>query len=300
MKSLNDILNLAKQIGPKRVIVASAHDDEVLSALEQARKLGIGEGILVGKEERIKVLAQKNKIELENFEIQEEADESEACLKCCELINKGKADLLMKGLVSTAAFMKAVLNKEKGLGKGSLLSHVAVFEIPAYPKLLMITDVAINISPGLTEKAQIIRNAVEVSHSLGIETPLVACIAAVEKVYPDRMPGTADCACLSSMARRGQINGAVVDGPLGLDNAISEKSAQVKGVESPVAGKADIILCPDIETGNVIYKALVEFAQAKCGAIVTGTKVPVILTSRADSHDTKLMSIALGVASCKG
>ena len=166
MKSLNDILNLAKQIGPKRVIVASAHDDEVLSALEQARKLGIAEGILVGTEDGIKTLAQKNKIELENFEIQEEADEFEACLKCCELINKGKADLLMKGLVATAAFMKAILNKEKGLGKGALLSHVAVFEIPTYAKLLMITDAAINISPGLMEKAQIIRNAVDVSHSL--------------------------------------------------------------------------------------------------------------------------------------
>jgi phosphate butyryltransferase len=299
MKSLNDILNLARQIGPKRVIVASAHDDEVLSALEQARKLGIAEGILVGTEERIKALAQKSKIELENFEIQEEADELKACLRCCELINKGKADVLMKGLVGTAAFMKAILNKEKGLGRGALLSHVAVFEIPTYPKLLMITDAAINISPGLTEKAQIIRNAVEVSHSLGIETPLVACIAAVEKVYPDKMPTTVDCACLSNMARRGQIKGAVVDGPLGLDNAISEKSAQIKGVQSPVAGKADILLCPDIETGNAIYKALVEFAQAKCGAIVAGTKVPVILTSRADSHETKLMSIALGVASCK-
>jgi phosphate butyryltransferase len=176
---------------------------------------------------------------------------------------------------------------------------VAVFEIPRYPKLLMITDAAINISPSLMEKAQIIQNAVDVSHSLGTETPLVACIAAVEKVNPEKMPATVDCACLSKMAERGQIKGAVVDGPLGLDNAISKKSAEIKGVRSQVAGNADIILCPNIETGNVIYKTLIEFAEAKCAAIVAGTKVPVILTSRADSHETKFMSIALGVASCK-
>jgi phosphate butyryltransferase len=299
MKSLNDILDLAKKIGPKKVAVALAEDEEVLLALEQARKEGIVEGILVGTEGKIEALAQKNKIDLQKFEIQEETDEFQASLKCCELINRRKADLLMKGLIRTALFMKAILDKEKGLGTGMLLSHVAVFEIPTYPKLLMITDPAINISPTLMEKAQIIQNAVDVSHSLGIETPLVACIAPVEKVYPDKMPATVDCAALSKMAQRGQIKGALVDGPFGLDNAISQKSADIKGIESQVAGKADIILCPNIETGSVIYKTLIEFAQAKCGAIVVGTRVPVILASRADSYETKLMSIALGVASCK-
>ena len=300
MKSLNDILDLAKKIGPKKVAVALAEDEEVLLALEQARKERIIEGILMGTKEKIEKLALKNHIDIQKFEIYEETDGFGASLKCCELINKGKADLIMKGLVGTAHFMKAILDKEKGLGTGKLLSHVAVFEIPRYHKLLMITDAAINISPSLMEKAQIIQNAVDVSHSLGIETPLVACIAAVEKVNPDRMPATVDCACLSKMAQRGQIKGAIVDGPLGLDNAISEKSAEVKGVKSKVAGRADIILCPNIETGNVIYKTLIEFAQAKCAAIVVGTKVPVILTSRADSYETKLMSIALGVASCRG
>ena len=299
MKSLNDILDLAKKVGPKKVVVALAEDEEVLLALEQARKEKVIEGILVGTKEKIEELALKNLIDIEKFEIDEETDGFSASLKCCELINKGKADLIMKGWVGTANFMKAILDKEKGLGTHKLLSHVAVFEIPAYPKLLMITDAAINISPGLMEKAQIIQNAVDVSHSLSIETPLVACIAAIEKVNPDRMPATVDCACLSKMAQRGQIKGAVVDGPLGLDNAISEKSAEVKGVKSQVAGKSDIILCPNIETGNVIYKTLIEFAQAKCAAIVAGTKVPVILTSRADSHETKFMSITLGVASCE-
>jgi phosphate butyryltransferase len=299
MKSLNDILNLAKKIGPKKVAVALAEDEEVLLALEQAREEGIAEGILVGTREKMEELALQSKIELEKFEIQQETDEFQASFRCCELINRGKADLIMKGLVRTAAFLKAILNKEKGLGTGMLLSHVAVFEIPTYPKLLMITDPAINISPGLMEKAQIIRNAVDVFHSIGIETPLVACIAAIEKVNPDKMPATVDCACLSKMAQRGQIKGAIVDGPFGLDNAISQKSAEVKGIKGLVAGKADIILCPNIETGSVIYKTLIEFAQAKCGAIVVGTKVPVVLASRADSRETKFMSIALGVASCE-
>ncbi len=299
MKSLNDILDLAKKNGPKKVAVALAEDEEVLLALEQARKERIIEGILVGTKEKIEKIAIKSQIDIQKFEIEEETDGFVASLKCCELINRGEADLMMKGLVGTASFLKAILDKEKGLGTGKLLSHVAVFEIPRYPKLLMITDAAINISPSLMEKAQIIQNAVDVSHSLGIETPLVACIAAVEKVNPDRMPATVDCACLSKMAERGQIKGAIVEGPLGLDNAISEKSAEVKGIKSQVAGNADIILCPNIETGNVIYKTLIEFAFAKCAAIVAGTKVPVILTSRADSHETKFMSIALGVAGCK-
>jgi len=299
MKSLNDILDLAKKIGPKKVVVALAEDEEVLLALDQARKERIIQGILVGTKEKIEKLAIKNQIDIQEFEIEEEPDEFVASLKCCELINRGEADLMMKGLVGTAHFMKAILDKEKGLGTGKLLSHVAVFEIHRYSKLLMITDAAINISPSLMEKAQIIQNAVAVSHSLGIETPLVACIAAVEKVNPEKMPATVDCACLSMMAQRGQIKGVVVDGPLGLDNAVSEKSAEIKGIKSQVAGNADIILCPNIETGNVIYKTLIEFAFAKCAAIVVGTKVPVILTSRADSHETKFMSIALGVAGCK-
>jgi phosphate butyryltransferase len=299
MKSLDDILALAKKIGPKRVAVALAEDEEVLLALDQARKEKIIEGILVGTKEKIEKLALNNQIDLQKFEIEEETDGFAASLKCCELINRGEAGLMMKGLVGTAFFLKAILDKEKGLGTGKLLSHIAVFEIPLYPKLLMITDAAINIAPNLMEKAQIIQNAVDVSHSLGIEPPLVACIAAVEKVNPDKMPATVDCACLSKMGERGQIKGAIVDGPFGFDNAISEKSAKVKGIQSQVAGKADIILCPNIETGNVIYKTLIEFTQAKCAAIVVGTKVPVILTSRADSHETKFMSIALGVAGCK-
>jgi len=299
MKKLDDILTLAKSIGPKKVAVAQAEDEEILLALSQAWKEKIVEPVLVGRQEKIEELATKNQIDISKFEIQQEDNGFSASLRCCMLVNRGEADLVMKGLVGTAYFMKAILDKEKGLGTGKLLSHVAVFEIPAYPKLLMITDAAINIAPSLTQKAQIIQNAVDVTHSLGAKLPNVACLAAVEKVYPEKMPATLDCACLSMMAKRGQIKGALVDGPFGLDNAVSEESAKTKGIHSQMPGKVDILLCPNIETGNAIYKTLIEFAQAKCAAIVVGTKAPVVLTSRADSQETKFMSIALGVASCR-
>jgi phosphate butyryltransferase len=299
MKTLNDILNLAKRIGPKKIAIASAEDFEVLCALEQARKEKIVRGILVGDKKKIRSLLVQAKMDEKDFEIINETDSFKASLLCCDLIDQKRADLMMKGLVGTSSFMRAILDKEKGLATGKLLTHLAVFEIPDYPKLLMLTDAAINISPNLMEKAQIIQNAVEVAHSLGIQTPLVACIAAVEKLNPEKMPATVDAAALSMMAKRGQITGAIADGPLGLDNAISEESAKVKGVRSSIAGKADILLAPDIEAGNVIYKTLIEFARAKCAAIVLGTKVPVVLTSRADSHETKFMSIALGVAGCR-
>jgi len=299
MKTLNEILNLAKKIGPKQIAIASAEDFQILRALEQARKEEIVDGILVGDEKKIRYLLAEAQMSEQNFEIINEIDGLKASLLCCDLINQKKADLMMKGLVGTTSFMRAILDKEKGLSTGKLLTHLAVFEIPDYPKLLMLTDAAINISPNLMEKAQIIQNAVEVAHSLGIQTPLVACIAAVEKINPEKMPATVDAAALSMMAKRGQISGAIVDGPFGLDNAISEESAKVKGVKSSIAGKADILLAPDIEAGNVIYKTLIEFARAKCAAIVLGSKVPVVLTSRTDSHETKFMSIALGVVGCR-
>jgi phosphate butyryltransferase len=299
VKTLDDILTLAEKTGPKKVAVAQAEDHEVLRALKQAHSQGMVEAVLVGRREKIEELASKNDIDLGKFELREETDGFSATLTCCELVNSGEAHFLMKGLVGTAQFMRAILDKAKGLTTGRLLSHVAVFEIPAYPKLLMVTDAAINIAPTLMEKAQIIQNAVGVAHSLGTKLPNVACLAAVEKVYPDKMPATLDCAALSMMAKRGQIRGAVVDGPFGLDNAVSEESARVKGVTSEMAGKVDVLLCPNVEAGNALYKTLTAFANARCAAIVVGTKAPVVLTSRADSHETKFASVALGVVNCQ-
>jgi len=298
MKSLNEILNLARKIGPQKIAVAAPEDKEILLALNEAKTEKIIEGILVGDSERIQQLAQDTKINVKEFEIIHEKDGFQASLVCCRLVKERNAALMMKGLVGTAAFLKAILDKEKGLATGKLLSHLAVFEIPSYPKLLKLTDVAINIAPDLLEKAQIIQNAVDMAHCLGMQRPYVACIAAIEKINPDKMPSTVDAAALSMMAKRGQIKGAVVDGPFGFDNAVSVEAARIKGVKSEIAGKADILLVPYIESGNVIYKTLTELARAKCAAVVLGARVPVVLTSRADSHETKLLSIALGVAGC--
>jgi phosphate butyryltransferase len=299
MKSLSEILNLAQKTGPQRIAVAAPEDKEILLALDQARRERIIKGTLIGSADKIRGLSKENKIDPKYFEIVDEPDGFKASLLCCQLVNQGKAALMMKGLVGTAPFMQAILDKEKGLTTGRLLSHLAVFEIPSYPKLLMLTDVAINIAPNLSEKAQIIQNAVDMAHCLGIERPFVACIAAIEKINAEKMPSTVDAAALSMMARRGQIKGAVVDGPFGLDNAVSVEAARIKGIKSEIAGKADILLVPYIESGNVIYKTLTELAQAKCAAIVLGAKSPVVLTSRADNYETKFISIALGVAGCR-
>lgn len=298
MRSLNEILDLAKKTGPQKIAVAAPEDKEILLALSEAARERIIQGILVGDSDKIQNLSKDGKIDVQDFEVVDEKDGFKASLMCCQLVNEKKAALMMKGLVGTAAFLKAILDKEKGLTTGKLLSHLAVFEIASYPRLLMLTDVAINIAPDLLEKAQIIQNAVDMAHCLGMERPYVACIAAIEKINPDKMPSTVDAAALSMMAKRGQIRGAVVDGPFGFDNAVSVEAARIKGVKSEIAGKADILLVPYIESGNVIYKTLTELARAKCAAIVLGARVPVVLTSRADSYETKLLSTALGVAGC--
>jgi len=244
---------------------------------------------------KIRDVASEHSISLDNFEIIHEPDHLKASLKCCELIRKGEASVIMKGQVDTSKYMKAILNKEKGLGTGKLLSHVAVFEVETYPKLIFVTDAAVNIAPELNEKVTIINNAVQVAKSLKIEKPLVACCTAIEKVNAKAMPATIDAALLAKMSDRGQIKGCIVDGPFGLDNAISMESAEIKKIKSPVAGRADIILCNDIESANYLYKTLIFLAKAKAGAIVTGAAAPVVLTSRADSHETKYLSIVLGL-----
>ena len=298
MRTLEELVELARKKGAKKVVVAGAQEAEVLAALEDGRKNGFAAGILVGDPEEIKNTAEKVGVDLTNYEIVEEKNLKRTASVAVEILKRGDADVLMKGLVSTSDFMKAVLNKETGLLDRSskrLLSHVAVFEIPAYHKLLIITDAAINIAPTLEEKIEILKNAVEVAHSLEIENPKVAVVGAVEKVNPGKMPATEHAAILSMMNRRGQIKGCLVDGPFGFDNAVNKKAAETKKIESEVAGDADIILCPEIETANVLYKTLQYFANASCAAVVAGTPVPIVLTSRSDPHKTKFDSLALGV-----
>ena len=216
------------------------------------------------------------------------------------MIRDGEADLVMKGLVSSAAFLKAVLRKDLGLNRGNLISHGALIEVPNYHKLFIASDCALNIAPNLAEKEAILRNAVDLAHSLGIACPKAAILGAAETVDAERMPCTADAAILTQMQKRGQISGCIVDGPLALDNAVSSASANTKSIDSPVAGDADILVVPDIEAGNILYKSIMCFCGGKIAGVILGTRTPVILTSRADSAETKTASIALAILAWLG
>lgn len=292
IKSFNEIMEKVKKQKRKRIVVAAAQDEPVLEAVRDAVSEGFVEAILVGDKEKIVQIAHKINFDVNDLEIIDETDNTKAALKAVELVSTGKADMLMKGLLETSTILKAVLNKEIGLRTGRLMSHVAVFEIPGFDRLIFITDAAFNMYPDIKAKIDILNNAVSVAHAVGIETPKVAPICAVEVVNPD-MPATIDASILSKMNERGQIRGCIVDGPLAVDNALSEEAARHKKINSPAAGKADILLLPNIEAGNVMYKTLTYTTRAKNGGILVGTSAPVVLTSRADSPESKLYSIAL-------
>ncbi|NLY76658.1 MAG: phosphate butyryltransferase [Tissierellia bacterium] len=293
-KSFTDLLELAQQKGPKKLSVAVAEDKEVLSAVKAAKDLNIVEPVLVGDKSKIEAIAGEMGFDLSGVEIVDEKDGVMAARKATELVSSGKADVLMKGLIDTSVIMKQVLDKEIGLRTGKLISHVAVFDVETYHKILLVTDAAMNINPDLEQKKEIIANAVELAHSLEIENPKVAVIAAKEKVSP-KMEATVHAQELAEMNKRGEISGCIVDGPFALDNAISKEAAETKGVKSEVAGDADILLVPYIEAGNVLYKSLTYFAKAKNAGIILGTKAPIVLTSRADNDEAKLYSIVLAV-----
>ncbi len=292
IKDLDELLERAKQKEAKKIAVAVAQDDDVLAAIKAAKEAGIADAVLVGDEDKITSIAKDLAMDLSDYEVIHEPNEKLAAKKAVELVSSGKAGAVMKGLLGTAGILRAVLDKEKGLRKGKLLSHAAVAKIPGREGLVVLTDPAMNIAPDLMQKVEIIKNAMEVTAALGIEKPKVAALAAIEKVNPD-MPATMDAAVLAKMADRGQIKNAIIDGPLALDNAISLEAANDKGIKSAVAGVADILLAPDIEVGNVLYKSLVYFAGLDIAGVLLGAKAPVILTSRADTARTKLLSIAL-------
>jgi phosphate butyryltransferase len=279
-----------------KISVACAEDAEVLEAVEAARTEGVANAFLVGDADKIKSVAASLSIDLGNFEIVDDKNgASSASLTAVELVSSGQAHILMKGMVPTANFLRAVLNKEKGLRSGSLISHVYVHEIENYDRIFFISDPAFNMYPDLQGKVSIVENVVKLAHSFGVQTPKVAVLAAVEVVNPD-MPPTLDAAVLTQMGRRGQIKGCLIDGPLALDNAVSPESAKHKGLVSDVAGCADILLVPNIESGNMLAKAIVYFARNKTAGLVLGAKSPIVLTSRADSAETKTLSIASAVA----
>ena len=291
-KNFEDLLSQLRGMETKKIAVAVAQDEPVLEAVRAAKERGIADAILVGNISEIRAIADKINMNLEQFEVIEENDDKKAALLAVELVSTGKADMVMKGLLDTATFLRSVLNKEIGLRTGNLMSHVAVFEIDGIDRLILLTDAAFNTYPDVEAKAKMINNAVMVAHACGLELPKVAPVCAVEVVNPN-MPATLDAQKLSEMNREGQIVDCIVSGPLALDNAISEEAAHHKNIEGPVAGKADILLLPNIETANVMYKCLTYTAKTINGGILVGTSAPVVLTSRADSFETKVNSIAL-------
>ena len=279
----------------RRIAVAVAQDAEVLIAVRKAADLGIVKPVLVGEEAAIKAIAADINVSLDGMEIIDEADKIEACRKAVKLVHDGDADVVMKGIVDTSVILKAVLDKDIGLRESPVLSHVALFGVDGFDRLLYITDAAMCIAPDVEQKAHIIGNAVKVAHALGNDNPVVTCLCAVEKVNP-KMQATLDAAELVERNKRGEITGCTVCGPLALDNAISEEAAKHKGITDPNAGKSDIILVPYIEAGNIFYKSLTYMAKAQNAGMIVGAKAPVVVTSRADSDETKLNSIALAIA----
>lgn len=288
MKTFDEVLQVAKSYGKKTVAVAMAENREVLEAVEAARKEEIIDGILVGNKEKLLALMEELGIKEENYEIIHKDDKQACAETAVKLVSSGKAHMLMKGLVDTNILLKEVLNKEYGLRKSPVLSHVAVFEIPHYHKLLLVTDAAMNIAPDVDQKIAIIKNAMSITRSFGIEEAKVALLAAKESVN-EKMPATVAAA---EIVERG-IEGAILAGPYALDNAVSKASAEIKGLTSPVAGDADILLAPQIEAGNILYKSLGFLTDSRVAGTIVGASHPIVLTSRADSEDAKMNSIAL-------
>lgn len=298
VKNFDEVIKLAQKKGPKVVAVAVAQDSVVLGAIKEAYELGIATAILVGDRELIEKEAKIVDLDLSKFEIEDIKDLKEASEHAVDLVKEGRAQLIMKGLVDTSIILKAVLRKEAELRTGRVLSHVAVFDLENYHKILFITDAAMNIAPTVEQKKQIIENCIEVANGLEIEEPKVAVICAKEKVN-EKMPATVEAKLLEDMNKNGEITGCIVGGPFALDNAISKEASKHKGIEHVVAGDADVLLMPDIEAGNILYKSLTYFSGARNAGLIVGAKVPIILTSRADSDETKLNSIALGVLTAK-
>lgn len=295
LKKFSQIIEKAQQVSGVTVAVAAAADHEVLEAVSKADALGLARFILFGDEKEIRRLQQMHELTFAHVDIVHAATDRAACQAAVQTVSSGEADIVMKGMVSTADILRAALNKETGIRNGKrVLSHIVLFEVPHYDRLIYVTDTGMNLAPELKEKVQIVENAVELAHVLGNPEPKVAALTALEVVNPS-MPATVDAAALAKMSERGQIKGCILDGPFALDNAVSKRAAEHKGIASPVAGEADVLLVDNIEAGNSLYKSLVYFAQSQMGGVILGGRAPIVLTSRADTSDAKLNSIALAV-----
>lgn len=293
MKSFKELTELAKQRGKKRCVVVCAEDRAVLEGMRLAHDLGLISPVLVGNKPKICELAKSVQLDITGFEVYDEKDENQSLIRAISLV-KDKGDFLMKGMLSSSAFLKGVLNKEWGLRTGRILSHVAAFQIPGYQKLLFMSDGGMNPKLDLKARIEIINNAVGALSMMGIMNPKIGLVAASETINPD-MPETVDAVQIVEMNRTGQIPNCTIDGPFGFDVAVSKKAAQIKKIESGVAGDVDFILMPNISAANIWAKGLMYFAETTGAGMVLGAQRPIIMLSRADDAPTKLNSIALGV-----
>jgi phosphate acetyltransferase len=288
------LLARCKSLEPIPTAVAFPCEASALTGAIEAGEHGLCEPILVGPKSTIEQIAKKSRLDLGQARIVDAADGHAAAAKAVELVREGKAELLMKGSLHTDELLAAVVARETGLRTGRRVSHVFIMDVPTYHKVLVVTDAAINIAPTLEDKVDICQNAIDLAVSLGVEQPKVAILAAVETVN-SKMPATLDAAALCKMAERGQIQHALLDGPLAFDNAISKQAAKTKGIQSAVAGDPDILLAPDLEAGNILAKLLSFLARADSAGLVLGARVPIILTSRADSVRSRIASVAVAV-----
>lgn len=294
IRTLEDIVKTAQEQPKMKLAVAAAQDSDVLQAVVEAKARGIVDAILIGNEEEIRKIETENNLDLSTFTIINIPDLMESALEAVKLVSTGEADFVMKGLLDTAILLKAVLDKEIGLRTENLLSHVMVYEVPTYHKLLFLTDGGMNIAPSFEEKKSILTNAIVAARAMNNREVKVACLAAKEKVS-DKMQATIDGDKLKQLSGEGYFGeNVLVEGPIAFDLAISKNAAEIKKFRSPVAGETDILLVPTIEVGNGIGKALSYLANAKSAGIIMGAKAPVVLVSRADDAETKLYSIALG------
>jgi len=296
---LEQIIEAVKSKPKKTLVAAYANDAHTIEAVSNAVDIGIIDAILVGDETIIREVCAKEGIDAGKFRIVHESDEQKAANLAVKVVNDGEAGILMKGLVSSDKYMRAILDKEKGLlPPKAVLSHITLMEVPTYHKLLLLSDVAVLPAPDLGQKVAITNYLISAAKSLGIETPKVALIAATEQMSPN-MPACIDAAIISKMADRGQIKGGIVDGPLALDVAIDKESAEIKKLKSPVAGDADCLLFPNIESGNVCYKTMTKLCNGESALLVVGAKCPAVLSSRGDSAKTKTYSIAFAALMAK-
>jgi phosphate butyryltransferase len=296
LKHLTDLRKLLDKKPVRRLALAAAQDPQSLGAVLKAGKDGLIIPVLIGNRNEIEKISGECGYDLAAYTVIDEKNVEEATRIAVQMVSSGDADFLMKGKVGTSTLLKHVLNKEYGLRTGKLLSHFALFEVETYHKLIAVTDVAMNIAPNLQDKIAIVNNAVGCLNRLGIMLPKVAVLGAVEMVN-ESMQATMDAALLSKMNQRDQIQNCIIDGPLAFDNAISLESAVHKGIKSEVAGETDLLIMPDIEVGNVLYKSLVFFARAKVASVILGALAPIVLTSRSDSEQAKYDSIILAAAS---